>query len=80
MFAINNHMESLVILWTTDNKDTFFNMVNMYAINSMRHNWWAEVTVIIWGSSSRLAGTDPQVQLELFEMLQQGVKVEACKA
>lgn len=73
-------MESLTILWTTDNKDTFFNMINMYAINSLKHNWWDEVTVIIWGASARLAGNDAQVQLEIMEMIQQGVKIEACKA
>lgn len=73
-------MESLTILWTTDNKDTFFNMINMYAVNSLKHNWWDEVTVIIWGASARLAGNDAQVQLEIMEMIQQGVKIEACKA
>ncbi len=73
-------MESLTILWTTDNKDTFFNMINMYAVNSLKHNWWDEVTIIIWGASARLAGNDAQVQLEIMEMIQQGVKVEACKA
>lgn len=73
-------MESLTILWTTDNKDTFFNMINMYAVNALKHNWWEEVTVIIWGASARLAGSDVQVQLEIMEMIQQGVKVEACKA
>jgi len=73
-------MNSLSILWTTDNKDTFFNMLSMYAINSIKKNWWDEVTVIIWGASAKLAGTDAQVQLEIMEMLQQGVQVKACKA
>jgi hypothetical protein len=73
-------MESLIVLWTTDNKDTFFNMINMYAVNSLKHNWWEDITVIIWGASAKLAGADVQVQLEIMEMIQQGVKVEACKA
>lgn len=73
-------METLYILWTTDNKDTFFNMISMYAINSLKHGWWSEVVVVIWGASARLAGNDAQIQLEIMEMLQQGVKVEACKA
>jgi hypothetical protein len=55
-------------------------MISMYAVNSLKHNWWTDVTVIIWGASSKLAGTDVQVQLEIMEMIQQGVKVEACKA
>ncbi|HEX3007403.1 MAG TPA: DsrE family protein [Bacteroidales bacterium] len=73
-------METLTILWTSDNKDTFFNMVSMYAVNSLKRGWWEEVTVIIWGASARLSGTDAQIQLELMEMIQQGVKVKACKA
>lgn len=73
-------MEALTILWTTDNKNTFFNLVNMYAVNSLKQGWWDEVTVIIWGASAKLAGSDAQVQLEIMEMIQQGVKVEACKA
>lgn len=28
----------LNILWTTDNKDTVFNMLSMYAINSLSRN------------------------------------------
>ncbi|NJO70102.1 MAG: DsrE family protein, partial [Bacteroidetes bacterium] len=73
-------MESLNILWTTDNKDTFFSMVSMYAVNSLRNGWWNEIKVIIWGASAKLAGNDVQVQTELLEMMQQGVKIEACKA
>lgn len=73
-------METLYILWTTDNKETFFNMINMYAVNLLKHGWWNKVVVIIWGASARLTGTDARVQLEIMEMIQQGVRVEACKA
>lgn len=73
-------MDKLNILWTTDNKDTIFNMLSMYAINAKRHNWWEYVNVIIWGASAKLAGNDTQVQTEILEMLNHGVTVEACKA
>ncbi len=72
-------MEKLNILWTTDNKDTVFNMISMYAINSIRNGWWPKVNVIIWGASAKLAGKDSQIQSEIMEMLQQGITVEACK-
>lgn len=29
----------LNILWLTDNKDTVFNMLSMYAINAIRKGW-----------------------------------------
>ena len=73
-------MDKLNILWTTDNKDTVFNMVSMYATNSVKNNWWDEVNVIIWGASAKLVGNDTQVQTEVLEMIARGVKVEACKA
>lgn len=73
-------MEKLNILWTSDNKDTFFNMLAMYAINSRKNNWWDEVNVIIWGASVKLTGNDTQIQTEILEMIASGVKIEACKA
>lgn len=76
---MKNKPDKLNILWTTDNKDTVFNMVAMYALNSITHNWWNRVNVIIWGAAAKLAGTDTQVQTEIKEMLRQGINVEACK-
>jgi len=72
-------MEKLNILWTTDNKDTIFNMLAMYALNSKAKNWWPEVNVIIWGASVKLVKTDTQVQTEVLEMVKAGITVEACK-
>ena len=72
-------MDKINILWTTDNKETIFNMLSMYAINSKTNTWWQDVNVIIWGASARLTGTDPQVQTEIREMISHGVTIEACK-
>lgn len=72
-------MEKINILWTTDNKDTIFNMLSMYAINSMKRGFWKHVNVILWGASVKLAGNDTQVQTEILEMLHNGVTIEACK-
>jgi hypothetical protein len=73
-------MDKIHILWTTDNRETIFNMLSMYAVNSKTRQWWAEVNVIIWGASARLIGTDLQVQSVVTGMLNQGITVEACKA
>lgn len=72
-------MDKLNILWTTDNKDTAFNMLIMYATNSKIKGWWKNVNVIIWGASAELVGNDTQIQSEVIEMIHQGVHVEACK-
>jgi hypothetical protein len=37
----------LNILWTTDNRDTVFNMLSMYAINSVNKGWWEHVNIIL---------------------------------
>ena len=73
-------MEKLNILWTTDIKETFFNMLSMYAINAKKREWWQAVNVIIWGASAKLAGTDTEVQEKILEMLAHGITVEACLA
>lgn len=73
-------MEKLNILWTTTDKKTIFNMIVMYATNSKKYKWWDEVNILIWGASAELVANDGQVQTEIKEMLNQGVKIEACKA
>lgn len=72
--------ESLFILWTTSEIETFDEMVFMYAFNGKKYGWWDDITVVIWGASARLAGADEIVQLKIREMIGGGVKVEACKA
>lgn len=67
------------ILWVTDNKDTVFNMLSMYAINSFKRGWWEHVNVILWGASVKLVANDTQVQTEVLEMIHSGVTVEACQ-
>ncbi|MGQ1788420.1 DsrE family protein [Saccharicrinis sp. GN24d3] len=73
-------MDKLNILWTSNDKDTFMNMVAMYSGNSIKSGWWNEVNIIIWGGSTRLAGSDEEVQKELQKLMETGVTVEACKA
>lgn len=71
--------DKLNILWTTDNKDTVFNMLSMYAINSINRGWWKHINIILWGASVKLAANDTQVQTEIMEMIQAGVTIEACQ-
>ena len=73
-------MDKLNILWTSNDKDTFMSMVAMYSGNSVKNGWWDEVNIIIWGGSTRLAGSDEEVQKELQKLMEVGVTVEACKA
>lgn len=72
--------DDLYILWTNDNPVTADKMVFMYASNSIKHGWWSEVTIIIWGATGKLAAEDDYIAGRIKEMLESGVKVSACKA
>lgn len=71
--------DKLNILWTTDNRDTVFNMLSMYAINSVNRDWWKHLNIILWGASVKLVANDTQVQTEVLEMIQSGATIEACQ-
>lgn len=72
-----NHLH---ILWTSSDIETFDEMVFMYAYNGKKHKWWDDITLVIWGASARLTGEDEVVKLKIKELVEAGVKVEACKA
>lgn len=72
-------MNKLNILWTNDNKEAFLEMIALYAFKSKTNQWWDDVNLIIWGPSVKLAAEDAQIQTELFELLNIGVTIEACR-
>jgi hypothetical protein len=43
-----------LILWANAQPETTRNMVLIYAVNSLQHHWWDEVTVLIWGELVRM--------------------------
>jgi len=73
-------MDKLNILWTNADPGTFDKMVAMYARNSLVKGWWDAVTLIIWGSPTKLTAESELVQLKIRELIQVAVKVTACKA
>jgi hypothetical protein len=72
--------EHLYILWTNSDPVTADKMVFMYALNGLKKGWWKEVTIIIWGSTAKLAGENADTQSKIKELLAAGVKFSACKA
>jgi len=70
----------LYVLWTNDNTITAEKMVFMYTINSLIRGWWEEVTIIIWGATTKLVSEDINIQKKIAEALDAGVQVTACKA
>lgn len=72
--------ETLFILWTSSEVETFDEMVFMYAFNAKKYGWWKEITLIIWGASAKLAGEDEVVKGKIKEMIDEGIHVSACQA
>jgi len=70
----------ILILWTSGEKDTALNMVFMYGLNAKRKGWWDEVTLLVWGASTKLLGTDAEIQERLATLQEAGVETIACKA
>lgn len=70
----------LLIVWTSGDRDVALKMVFMYAGNARRYDWWEEVNLLVWGCSHKLLAEDEELQAELAELLELGVRVGACKA
>lgn len=72
--------EKLLIVWTSGDIEVARKMVFMYAKNSRLKGWWDEVTLLVWGPSSHLLVREPDLQEELKQLLDVGVRVTACKS
>lgn len=72
--------DKLYILWTNADAITAEKMVMMYAINSKIHDFWDEVTLIIWGATAKLVAENPLIQDKIKQAIHVGVHVSACKA
>jgi len=70
----------LVVLWSSGDREVAFKMAFMYTLNSKKRGWWEEVTLVVWGPSSKLLTEDRELQAELEKMKQAGVELLACKA
>ena len=72
--------DHLYILWTNADPVTAKLMVFMYATNSKLRGWWDEVTVCIWGATSKLTSESKEIQGLIKTAQEAGVKFEACIA
>lgn len=74
--------EKLVVLWTSGDRDVALKMVFMYTYNAStpRFGWWKDITLIVWGPSSKLLSEDKELQDYVKKMKKAGIRLEACKA
>jgi len=72
--------DKLVVVWTSGDKEVAMKMVFMYTYNAKKQAWWDDVTLLVWGPSSKLLSQDKELQDYVKKMMESGVHVMACKA
>jgi len=72
--------KSLVVLWTSGDREVALKMVFMYTLNAKLKGWWEEVILIVWGPSAKLLSQDAELREKIGQMKEAGVVLEACKA
>jgi hypothetical protein len=72
--------DELVVLWTSGDREVALKMAFMYTLNSKRFKWgWKNVTLVVWGSSSKLLSEDKELQEYLSKIKDAGVRLFACR-
>jgi hypothetical protein len=72
--------DGLVVVWTSDEREVALKMVFMYTLNSKRFKWgWKNITLVVWGPSSKLLSEDKELQEYIGRMKEAGVTLLACK-
>ncbi|MBT8398301.1 MAG: DsrE family protein [Gemmatimonadetes bacterium] len=70
----------LAVLWTSGDPEVATKVAFMYTLNAKRQGWFDEVTLIVWGPSSKLLSGNTELQEAIQGMADAGVEVVACKA
>jgi len=68
----------LGVVWTSGDSEVAHKVCFMYAHNAKKAKWFDEVTLVIWGPSSRILAGDKELQKAVKQMMKDGVKVQAC--
>ncbi|MGO8760725.1 MAG: DsrE family protein [Desulfobaccales bacterium] len=72
--------DSLVVVWTSGDREAARKMVFMYTKNSRLKDWWGRVRLVVWGPSAQLLAVDRELQEELEDLKAAGVELLACQA
>lgn len=70
--------QKLTVLWTSGEKDVALKVVLRYIDNALENKTWPSIHLIIWGPSVQLAGDDEAVKHKLENLLERGLKADAC--
>jgi hypothetical protein len=76
----NTKNDTLVVLWTSGDRDVAEKSCLMYTHAAKKYEWFDEVILIIWGPSARLCVEDEAIREKVLKMQKDGVVLEACIA
>jgi len=71
---------SIVVIWTSRDRDVALEVVFPYTLNSKLREWWKDITLVVWGPSTKLLSHDIELQEYIKKIKESGVTIEACKA
>lgn len=69
----------LLIVWSTQDKETILHLICLYGLNAKLKGWFGEVHILVWGASQQILSSDEEVQAKVKELSDAGVKLIACK-
>lgn len=75
---VKTNVDKLVVLWTSGDPEVAEKVCFMYTYNAKKQGWFKEVTLIVWGPSSKLLSENEDLQEYVKKMMEVGIKVEAC--
>lgn len=70
----------LAVIWSSSDPEVAHRVCFMYTDNAKKQKWFDEVTLIVWGPSARLLAGDKDLQAKIKQMLDDGIKIQACLA
>lgn len=78
--AQSDAIDRLGVMWTSGDPEVAHRVCLMYTHAAKRNGWADDVTLIVWGPSSRLLAADKDIQAKVKQMMEDGVRVQACIA
>ena len=69
---------TLVVLWSSGDRDVALKVAFMYTLNAKKKGWWENVRLIIWGPAALLLSMDRELREYVIKIREAGVVLEAC--
>ncbi len=68
----------LAVVWTSGDSEVAHKVCLMYTHAARNAKWFDDVTLIVWGPSSRILAADKELAAKVKAMMASGVNVQAC--